>query len=221
MTKYGAIYADPPWLFKAYSGPRVPQRAKTQHYGVVAHPGLVAMSPRHLAALDCALFMWTVDSHLDQALALIDAWGFKFKTVAFVWAKPKPFGMGYWTRKRAEICLLATVGKPKRLSGGVDQLIEAPRREHSRKPEEARQRIEQLVAGPYLEMFARTTVPGWDSWGLEVGKFDAVADPAHPAGHDIKLISSGVPLQIVAAPADQRDVPDDVAICGPEAINAG
>lgn len=129
------------------------------------------MSPIEKAADNCALFMWVVDSHLDQAMALIEAWGFKYKTVAFVWAKPPPFGMGYWTRKRAELCLLATRGKPKRLSGGVDQLIEAPRREHSRKPDEARRRIARLVPGPYLEMFAREKPDGWDVWGNEVGKF--------------------------------------------------
>lgn len=170
MTQYGAIYADPPWAFKAYSGPRVPQRAAKQHYGVVAHPELVAMSPASVAAPDCALFMWVIDSHLDQAMALIDAWGFRYKTVAFVWNKHR-IGLGYWTRKQAELCLLATRGHPKRLDAGVPQMIREPRREHSRKPDEARKRIERLVAGPYLEMFARNTAPGWDSWGNETTRF--------------------------------------------------
>ena len=102
---------------------------------------------------------------------LIAAWGFVYKTVAFIWVKPS-IGMGYWSRKQAELCLLATKGRPKRLSGGVRQVIEAPRREHSRKPDDIYERIEQLVGGPYLEMFARQFWPGWDAWGAEVDKFE-------------------------------------------------
>jgi N6-adenosine-specific RNA methylase IME4 len=118
--------------------------------------------------------MWVVDAHMPDALKLIEAWGFVYKTVAFIWVKPS-IGMGYWSRKQAELCLLATKGKPKRLSGGVRQVIEAPRREHSRKPDEIYRRIEQLVGGPYLEMFARQPWPNWDAWGAEKDKFKAVA----------------------------------------------
>jgi len=80
--------------------------------------------------------------------------------------------MGYWTRANSEPCLLATRGKPKRLSAAVRQGIIEPRREHSRKPDCVHERIERLVAGPYLELFARATRPGWTCWGNEVGKFD-------------------------------------------------
>ncbi len=81
-------------------------------------------------------------------------------------------GCGYWTRANPEICLLGTRNNPKRISRAVRQLIVAPRREHSRKPDEARARIEQLVAGPYCELFARDRRPGWEAWGAEVGQFD-------------------------------------------------
>ena len=84
-------------------------------------------------------------------------------------------GCGYWTRANSEVALLATRGKPKRLNADVRQAILEPRREHSRKPECQYERIERLVAGPYLELFARNTRPGWDSWGNEVGKFGEVA----------------------------------------------
>ena len=80
-------------------------------------------------------------------------------------------GLGYWTRANSEVCLLATKGKPKRLNADVRQAILEPRREHSRKPDCTYQRIERLVAGPYLELFARTQRPGWTAWGNEVGKF--------------------------------------------------
>jgi N6-adenosine-specific RNA methylase IME4 len=81
-------------------------------------------------------------------------------------------GFGYWTRKQVEPCWLFTRGRPKRVMKGVRQVIVEPRREHSRKPDVTRERIEALVAGPYLELFARTAAPGWSSWGNQVGKFD-------------------------------------------------
>jgi N6-adenosine-specific RNA methylase IME4 len=129
------------------------------------------------AADDCVLFMWAIDPMLPQAFDLIKAWGFQYKTVGFTWAKinvsgKDPIGGGYWTRANPEMCLLATRGQPKRLNADVRQLLMAPRREHSRKPDEIYGRIEALVDGPYLEMFARQTRAGWDAWGNEVGKFD-------------------------------------------------
>jgi N6-adenosine-specific RNA methylase IME4 len=77
-------------------------------------------------------------------------------------------GCGYWTRSNTEPCLLATRGAPKRLNADVRMAIIAPRREHSRKPDEVHDRIERLVAGPYLELFARRPRPGWTVWGNEV-----------------------------------------------------
>ena len=82
-------------------------------------------------------------------------------------------GLGYWTRANPEQCLLATRGKPGRLAKDVRRLVVAPRREHSRKPDQIRELIERLVQGPYLELFARETKPGWDCWGNQVGIFDA------------------------------------------------
>jgi N6-adenosine-specific RNA methylase IME4 len=132
------------------------------------------------AAEDCVLFMWAIDPMLPQAFELITAWGFTYKTVAFTWAKinesgKDPIGGGYWTRANPEMCLLATRGKPKRLNADVRQLLMAPRREHSRKPA-VHERIERLVGGPYLEMFARQERPGWDAWGNEVERFNPKPD---------------------------------------------
>lgn len=177
MKKYGCILADPPWSFRSWSGKTgTPHRTANDHYSTTATGALKDIPAADWAADDCALFMWVVDSHVDQALALATAWGFEFKTIAFVWLKltvnglPK-IGMGYWTRKQTETCLLFTRGAPKRKDMGVRQLIQAPRREHSRKPDEQYERIEALVDGPYLEMFARQRRPGWDVWGNEVDKF--------------------------------------------------
>jgi N6-adenosine-specific RNA methylase IME4 len=180
---FGVILADPPWAFKSWSGKHVtPHRTANDHYVTRPRSALSQLPVCQSAARDCVLFMWTVDSHIDEAIELGKAWGFKFKTRAFTWRKLTKDGsrarisMGYWTRKQSEICLLFTRGTPKRLSKGVREIIDAPIREHSRKPDEQYARIEALVAGPYLELFARQTRPGWESWGDQVGKFEPLKD---------------------------------------------
>lgn len=179
--KYGAILVDPPWSFKTFSGKRgTPHRTANDHYVTMTSAELMALPVADFAAPNCALFVWVVDSHIDESQHLISAWGFRYKTKAFTWVKttknglPK-IGLGYWTRKQTEICLLATRGHPRRKSKGVRELIMAPRREHSRKPDEQYERIEALVDGPYLEMFARQQWPGWDVWGNETDKFNVAA----------------------------------------------
>ena len=179
MTKYDVILCDPPWQFKTYSGAGTPHRSEEDHYETMVHESLTDIPVKEWAAKDCALFMWVIDSHLPEAMKLIEAWGFKYQTIAFSWVKlakngqPR-MGMGYWTRKESEICLLATRGKPGRVGKGVRQVIMAPRREHSRKPDEQYERIEALMGeGSKLEMFARQSWPGWSVWGNEVDKFGA------------------------------------------------
>jgi N6-adenosine-specific RNA methylase IME4 len=171
--KFGAIYGDPPWSFEVYSG-KGKQRSAERHYDTMTLDAIKALPIAALAADDCALFMWAVLPDLPGALAVLEAWGFIYKTVAFTWVKQNKSGeglfsgMGYWTRSNSEICILATRGAPKRLATDVHQIIMAPVGEHSRKPGEARSRIEQLVGGPYLELFARGKArPGWDTWGNE------------------------------------------------------
>ena len=147
----------------------------------------------NLAAQDCALFLWTTDPMLPQAVDLIHKWGFNYKTIAFVWAKlnknaPPTLwteadfftGMGYWSRANSELCLLGTRGKPQRHSASVRRLVVAPRREHSRKPDEVAHRIVDLMGDvPRLELFARTTRLGWAHWGDETGKFFDGITTAH------------------------------------------
>ena len=179
--KYGAILIDPPWTFKTYSD-KGKGRSAEQHYSCMSISDLAFMDIP--AAPDCALFLWTTDPMLPKALELMGEWGFQYKTIAFTWAKPNHntdrsywfTGMGYWTRSNPEMCLLGTRGKPKRIHKDVRQLIVAPRREHSRKPDEIYERIERLVGGPYLEMFARQRRLGWDAWGNETDKFTEAAE---------------------------------------------
>lgn len=171
--KYGAILIDPPWGFDTYSAEgMVPARGE-QPYPTMGLHEIAGLNVPDLAAKDCAVFLWKNASLPHAAQLLADAWRFRFVTDdVFVWVKER-IGMGYWSRKRSETVCLMVKGRPKRLSKGVDQIITAPRREHSRKPDEIYERIEALVGGPYLEMFARQRRDGWDSWGNEVDKFAA------------------------------------------------
>lgn len=184
--RYGVILADPPWPFQTYSGPKIPQRAKVAHYETMPVADIKALPVGRVAAEDCALFLWVTWPLLSAGLEVMRAWGFKYKTCGFAWFKgntlplfPDDFvprmGMGYWTRANSEVCLLGTRGRPKRLHADVRQAITEPARENSRKPDCAHERIERLVAGPYLELFARERRKGWDAWGNEVGKFKAAA----------------------------------------------
>ena len=171
--KYGVIYADPPWSFKTYSE-KGKDRSPENHYNVMNLKDICNMPVNNIANDNSILLMWVIDPLLDKAFEVINAWGFKYKTVAFTWTKTnktKPgffTGLGYWTRGNPEMCLLATKGRPKRIHKDVAQLIISPRQEHSKKPL-IHKEIERLVSGPYLEMFARQKpYPNWDYWGNEV-----------------------------------------------------
>jgi N6-adenosine-specific RNA methylase IME4 len=173
--KYKAIYADPPWKFKTYSQ-KGKGRSPEQHYPCMSLKEICDLPVADLAADDCVLLMWTTAPFLQKSFKVVEAWGFTYKTMGFVWAKTNRksegyfTGLGYWTRSNAEFCLLCTKGKPKRVSKAVNQLVVAPRREHSRKPD-LHEDIAKLLDGPYLELFARTESPGWDTWGNETQKF--------------------------------------------------
>lgn len=165
---------DPPWRFKVYSE-KGQGRSAERHYPTMTMEEIKDLPVSDLADKDCAMFMWTTLPMLRESFSVLDRWGFEFKTVAFVWIKKNRkadslfWGMGYWTRSNAEVCLLATRGNPKRLAANVHQVIISKIEEHSRKPEEARYRIEQLMGDvPKIELFARRKVNGWDSWGNEV-----------------------------------------------------
>lgn len=136
---------------------------------------MCALSVERLAAKDSLLFLWATFPMLPEALRLIKAWGFTFKTVAFVWLKQNRksptwfYGLGYWTRGNAEICLLAKRGHPKRYSKGVHQFIISPIEQHSKKPDITRDKIIELAGDlPRVELFARQQTPGWAVWGNEV-----------------------------------------------------
>jgi len=184
-VKAGALLVDPPWHFETYSEDGE-GRAPQAHYDTMSFADIKALPVGDMALDDSVLFLWVPDTHLPQAFDLIASWGFVYKTIAFHWVKlnKKPrdladffVGMGYWTRANPELCLLATRGSPERQSASVRRLIVSPLREHSRKPDEVRDRIVELVPGPYLELFARSGAPGWISLGDQAELFDAEGNP--------------------------------------------
>lgn len=185
--KFSIIYVDPPWSY-TNKGSRA---CADNHYPTMAMADLMVLPVESIAADDCVLFMWHVPAMPREALALVDAWGFTFKTMkGFTWVKEtkhgkEHIGMGNYTRGNTEDCLVAIRGKGlQRLDKGVRQLIEEDEFDlnevirakvwrHSQKPDEVRHRIERLYGDvPRIELFARQVPPGWQCWGNEVTSAD-------------------------------------------------
>ena len=173
IKKYNIIYADPPWSYrdKALAG----NRGAGCKYDVMDSKDINNLPIKELAAEDCILFMWVTMPKLNECFDVISAWGFEYKTCAFTWVKKNKkadswfWGMGSWTRANAEICLLATKGKPKRMSASVHSVIDTPIEQHSKKPDIVRDKIIELCGDlPRAELFARQKADGWDSWGNEI-----------------------------------------------------
>jgi len=190
VNKYDIIYADPPWSFKTWSE-KGKDRSAEKHYSTMDLEEIINLPIHELSNENSVLFLWATSPLISQAFETMKAWGFTYKTFAFVWIKstigsfPNPFvpanqqvvphcrlhtGMGYYTRANAEYCLLGTRGKPlSRRHKGVHQVVLSPVQEHSRKPDEVANRIVQLFGErPRIELFARKLRAGWDSWGNEL-----------------------------------------------------
>jgi len=174
MKRYHVIYADPPWHYRVWSK-RGNSRSAEAHYPTMRIEEIRELPISQIAERDAVLFLWVTFPLLQEAWGVMEAWGFTFKTVAFVWIKQNRksdalfWGMGYWTRANAEICLLATRGRPSRAAANVHQVILSHIEEHSKKPDEVRKRIERLMGDrSRIELFARQKPPGWDVWGDEV-----------------------------------------------------
>jgi N6-adenosine-specific RNA methylase IME4 len=187
---YGAIVADPASHFRSYTaiqcGNPSSRRDNERHYRTMSFAELAALPVKDLAAPDgCHLFLWTSGPFLPQALQLLEAWGFKYSTRAFIWLKTRrswesgdpllesdfPIGLGLTVRHQTEIVLLGRRANCRRRRKDVRELILAPRREHSRKPDEFYRRVEQYCAGPYVDLFARERRINWDCWGDELDRF--------------------------------------------------
>lgn len=186
MKKYNIIYADPPWSFKTYSEKGKEKKSAELHYDCMTIDDIYNLPVQDISNEDCILFLWITNPMLQEGLETIKRWGFKYKTVGFSWYKKNKiadsffWGLGYWTRANVELCLIATKGHPTRINKGVHQVINDEDeldteqftsiiREHSRKPDEVREKIIKLCGDlPRIELFARQQSDGWDVWGNEV-----------------------------------------------------
>jgi N6-adenosine-specific RNA methylase IME4 len=194
---FGAIVADPPWHFKARTALQVAnwnsRRDAEKHYSVMSFEQILSLPVGTLAAKDAHLFLWTTGPCLRMAFDVIEAWGFRYSSVAFTWVKLRRshdptqlrflptaesdlhVGLGLTTRKNTEFVLLGRRGSARRNAKDVREVILAPVREHSRKPDEAPRRIMRYCDGPYIELFARERRAGWTAWGAETDKFQVAA----------------------------------------------
>lgn len=161
---------DPPWGFRdrCVSG----KRGSFFKYPLMTVNEICELPVQGIMETDCYMFLWCPASMLEDGFKVIKAYGMKYRTIVFNWVKRGKsgklfWGMGSYSRGGSEFCLLATKGRLKRQSASVHQVIESPKREHSRKPDEARDRITQLYGNvSKIELFAREKTKNWDAWGL-------------------------------------------------------
>jgi N6-adenosine-specific RNA methylase IME4 len=159
----------------ATRGERWARKNGRSPYAVMNNENIYNLPVENISDKNCILFLWATYPKLHEALQTIKRWGFIYKTVAFTWVKQNKvsngwhFGLGYWTRGNPEICLLATKGKPKRISKSVSNLTVSHLGEHSAKPPVIREKILQLVGDlPRIELFAREKAEGWDVLGNDI-----------------------------------------------------
>jgi N6-adenosine-specific RNA methylase IME4 len=175
LRRYGVIYADPPWRWEAWSRVTGLDYSPESHYPTMDLDAVKALDAASIAADDSVLFLWATRPHLANALGVIAAWGFTYKT-CFGWTKTEADGslrrrgIGYWAVDNLELLLLGTKGEPPCPAQGDQWLasIPAPVGRHSEKPEVFYRLIESYFPTlPKIELFARAARPGWDRWGLE------------------------------------------------------
>lgn len=179
-ARYSVILADPAWHYSLTNGDhRIYKDGKRiRHYDGLTQDAMKHLPISEIAAKNAALFMWATMPCLPDAIDLMHAWGFTYKTVAFTWIKLNkngtPYmGLGHYTRGNAEVCLLGIRGRVPRNARNISQVLLTTRRQHSRKPDEQYDRIMRLFDGPYVEVFARQQWPSWDVWGNQTDLFPA------------------------------------------------
>lgn len=185
--KYEIIYADPAWSYYNDSSAKpdctTVKGVRRPPYRVMASKEIKNLPISQIVADDAIIFIWTTDYHLKRCIEVMEAWGFEYKTVGFAWQKlnkkgdPVCFTGAYTMKSGIELCLLGTRGKNARKkllkAHNVRALVQSPRLEHSRKPKEVIQRIDELLSSDKkIELFARETNEGWDCWGNQIGFFE-------------------------------------------------
>ena len=174
--KYSIIYADPPWAYLWGTGKNGGHFAPEKHYPTMSTDNISRLNVKALRERNCVLAMWTTSPVFPDAIRVMEAWGFKYKTVLFTWVKLNPkaktivCGAGSYTRSACEYVLLGMRGHIKRISTTpISQVLLEPRTGHSKKPIIVRKHLVNLFGDlPRIELFARERVESWDAWGNEV-----------------------------------------------------
>lgn len=203
--KYGVILADPEWRFEVYSRDTGMDRAADNHYPTSETDAICARPVGDIATADCALFLWATVPMLPDALRVMAAWGFVYKS-HFIWGKNKP-GTGYWNRNCHELLLVGTRGNIPAPAPGTqfESLIDADVGEHSEKPGFQYDVIERYFPNlPKIELNARRAREGWDCWGYEAPEV-ACDEPFDPNTGEIATTPAPAP----AAPAKSEPKPED------------
>jgi N6-adenosine-specific RNA methylase IME4 len=173
--RFGTILADPPWQFQNRTGKVAPEHRRLSRYGTLTLEEIKALPVAHITTPVSHVYLWVPNAMLPDGLAVLAAWGFTYKS-NIVWHKirkdggPDGRGVGFYFRNVTELILFGIEGKNARtLPPGRRQVnfLATRKREHSRKPDEQYGIIEACSPGPYLELFARGTRPGWTMWGNE------------------------------------------------------
>lgn len=175
LEQYGTILADPPWRFSNRTGKMAPEHKRLSRYSTMTMQEIMELPVSQLALPKSHLYLWVPNALILEGLEVMKRWGFTYKT-NIVWYKirkdggPDGRGVGFYFRNVTELVLFGTRGNLRTLSPGRRQVnvICRRKREHSRKPDELYNLIEQCSPGPYLELFARYERPGWTQWGNEV-----------------------------------------------------
>jgi len=171
--RFGTILADPPWQFANKTGKIAPEHKRLSRYGTMVLAEIAALPVEQLAAPTAHLYMWCPNALLPDGLAVMQAWGFSYKS-NIVWHKVRKDGgsdgrgVGFYFRNVTELILFGVRGRNARtLAPGRRQvnLLATRKREHSRKPDEQYEIVEACSPAPYLELFARGIRKGWVTWG--------------------------------------------------------
>lgn len=203
---YRTILADPPWRFQNRTGKMAPEHHRLSRYGTMTLDDIAALPVASIAVEPAHLYLWVPNALLAEGLHVMQAWGFTYKS-NIVWHKirkdggPDGRGVGFYFRNVTELVLFGVRGKNARtLAPGRRQvnIIKSQKREHSRKPDELYDVIQACSSGPYLELFARGTRPGWKTWGNQAE--DYTPTWATYANH-----SGGEAITTLAAAASDKD----------------
>ncbi len=176
---YGTLLADPPWQFTNRTGKMAPEHKRLNRYDTLKLPEIKALPVSSVMAVNSHLYLWVPNALLTEGLAVMAAWGFQYKT-NLVWHKvrkdggPDGRGVGFYFRNTTELLLFGVRGALRTLDPGRSQvnIMRTRKREHSRKPDEQYDIIENCSPGPYLELFARGPRRGWDAWGNQAEDYE-------------------------------------------------